>query len=35
MSGSTIGEIASIEPAEVSFDGALLKVADADDECGA
>ena len=28
MSGSTIGEIASIEPAEVSFDGALLKVAD-------
>ncbi|HCF50129.1 MAG TPA: hypothetical protein DER60_07600 [Syntrophomonas sp.] len=28
MSGLTVGEIASIEPAEVSFDGALLKVAD-------
>jgi len=28
MSGLTIGEIASVEPAEVTFDGALLKVAD-------
>lgn len=28
MSGSSIGDIASIEPAPISFDGVLLKVAD-------